>query len=293
MASLMTKTILCLGVSISLGCAHMGTEDKPPKSPAPAADRIARSAIASPVKPKVTSLERAPASALLIGNSFFYYNNSLHNHLGRLVRAAEPKVVDNFRSTSVTISGSGIDWHDVESYFRPNALGSYSFDARNNIVFNKLEKLFDVAIIMDCSQCPIHPKLKPVFHEYAKKDMDIVRKHRATPILFMSWAYEDDPEMTAQLAEQYTIAGNANDALVIPVGLAFAKALYKRPALGLYADDKRHPSLEGTYLAACTAFASLYKRSPEGLKYMAELEPATAKFLQAVAWETVTEYYGR
>ena len=34
--------------------------------------------------------------------------------------------------------------------------------------------------------------------------------------------------MTAQLAAAYTEAGNANDALVIPAGLAFAKALYKR-----------------------------------------------------------------
>ena len=34
--------------------------------------------------------------------------------------------------------------------------------------------------------------------------------------------------MTAQLAEQYTLAANANDALVIPAGLAFAKASAKR-----------------------------------------------------------------
>ena len=88
-----------------------------------------------------------PESAIFIGNSFFYYNNSLHNHVTRLVRAAEPAY--KLRSTSVTISGSGADWHDVESYFRPNALGMYSFDEDNNIVFNKLDRLFDLAIMMD------------------------------------------------------------------------------------------------------------------------------------------------
>jgi len=36
-------------------------------------------------------------------------------------------------------------------------------------------------------------------------------------------AYKDKPEMTVQLAEEYTIAGNESDALVIPAGLAFAK----------------------------------------------------------------------
>ena len=97
-------------------------------------------------------------------------------------------------------------------------------------------------IMMDCSQCPIHPTLKSVFTEYAKKDSDIVRAKGAKPVFFMSWAYADKPEMTAQLAEAYTIAGNDNNALVIPAGLAFAKAVSKQPELNLYAIDKRHPS---------------------------------------------------
>ena len=159
-----------------------------------------------------------------------------------LEKAADPEHKQDYRATMVTIGGSGFDWHDVESYFRPNAIGSYSFDDHNNVVFNKPGKLFDAAVMMDCSQCPIHPKLKSVFTEYAKKDSDIVRAHGATPVFFMSWAYADKPEMTAQLAEAYTVAGNANNALVIPAGLAFARALAKQPELNLYVADKRHPS---------------------------------------------------
>ncbi len=79
---------------------------------------------------------------------------------------------------------------------------------------------------------------------------------------------------------------------MIPAGLAFAKALYKRPSLSLYVEDQRHPTLAGSYLAACTVVAALYNRSPEGNAYTAGLDPATAKFLQGVAWETVREYYG-
>jgi hypothetical protein len=47
----------------------------------------------------------------------------------------------------------------------------------------------------------------------------------------MTWAYADKPQMTAQLAEAYTKAGNANKALAIPAGLAFAKALSKKSDL--------------------------------------------------------------
>jgi len=253
---------------------------------------IGPSAALAQTKPAVTSLgPDFPKTEMFIGNSFFYYNNGMPGHLSLLEKAADPDHKQDYRATMVTIGGSGFDWHDVESYFRPNAVGSYTFDDDNNIVFNKREKLFDAAVMMDCSQCPIHPRLKTVFTEYARKDSDIVRAHGATPVFFMSWAYADKPEMTAELAEAYTTAGNANNALVIPAGLAFARARRQQPELNLYAPDKRHPSLAGTYLAACTSFAALTGRSPIGNPYLADLDAATARFLQEVAFETVQDYY--
>jgi hypothetical protein len=245
-------------------------------------------------KPLVTSLgPDFPKSEIFIGNSFYYYNNGLPGHVSLLEKAADPEHRQDYRATMVTIGGSGLDWHDVESYFRPNGIGAYSFDDQNNVVFNPPGKMFDAAVMMDCSQCPIHPKLKSAFTEFTKKDSDIVRAHGAKPIFFMSWAYADKPEMTAPLAEAYTVAGNANNALVIPAGLAFARAREKQPELNLYAPDKRHPSLAGTYLAACTTFAALTGRSPVGNSYLAGVDEPTAKFLQQTAWDTVQDYYGK
>src|SRR4051812_33787263 len=94
-------------------------------------------------KPAVTSLgPDFPKTAIFIGNSFFYYNNGMPGHVSLLEKAADPDHKQEYRATMVTISGSGFDWHDVESYFRPNAVGSYSFDEQNNIVFNKSDRLF-------------------------------------------------------------------------------------------------------------------------------------------------------
>jgi hypothetical protein len=146
--------------------------------------------------------------------------------------------------------------------------------------------------MMDCSQCPIHPQLQSTFSDFSKKHSDTVRKNGAVPVFFMSWAYADKPGMTAELADAYTKAGNANGALVIPAGLAFAKSIERRPELNLYAEDKRHPSLAGTYLAVSTVYASLFKKSPVGLKYTAGIDEPTAKLLQSVAWETVQDYFG-
>jgi hypothetical protein len=264
---------------------------------AAAAIIVAASAPASvraQTRPAVTTLgPDFPNSEIFIGNSFFYYNNGISAHVTLLEKAADPEHKQNYRATMATIGGAGLNWHDVESYFRPNAIGAYSFDDKNNVVFDKPDKLFDVAVMMDCSQCPIHPQLKTVFTEFAKKDSAIVRAHGARPVFFMSWAYADKPEMTAQLAEAYTIAGNANDALVIPAGLAFARVREKQPELGLYVDDKRHPTLTGTYLAACTVFAALTGRSPIGNSYLAGIDEPTARLLQTAAWETVRDYYGK
>jgi hypothetical protein len=243
--------------------------------------------LAAETKPKVTETGIAsPASAIFIGNSFFYYNNGITTHFRGFLGATKLRV------TMVTISGSGADWHDVGSYFRPNAIGNYSFDGNNNVVFNKIDKLFDLAIMMDCSQCPIHPVLKTVFADSMKAHAATVRKHGAVPVLFMSWAYSDKPEMTAELAEAYTKAGNDIGALVIPAGLAFARAVKQVPAVNLYAPDKRHPSLAGSYLATATTYAALLKRSPVGSTYTAGLDADSAKALQTIAWETVQEFYG-
>ena len=238
-------------------------------------------------KPARTDPGDAPRSVLWVGNSFFYYNNSLHNIFGRLVASSGARV----RGTSVTISGSGLDWHDMDSLLRPNGLGRYSFVGDNAIRFNKPGRQYDTAILMDCSQCPIHPQLQAAFHETARRHAQSLAKAGVRPVLFMSWAYKDKPEMTAQLAEQYTLAANANDAIVIPAGLAFAKHIAMRPDVELYQADKRHPSLAGSYLAACTAYATLFRESPVGLAYTAGLSPEIAASLQTAAWEAVQEYF--
>lgn len=232
-----------------------------------------------------------PESMMWVGNSFFYYNNSMHGHFGQLQASLGERPA--IRSTSITISGSGLDWHDMESLVRPGGVGRYSFVGDNEIRFNPPGRAYDTVIMMDCSQCPVHPQLKQAFHDTVKKNAQLLAARGIRPVLFMSWAYKDKPEMTQQLAAEYTAAGRANNALVIPAGLAFARSVAKRPELELYVADKRHPSLAGTYLATATTYATLLRKSPVGASYTAGLPPETAQFLQTVAWETVQEYPGR
>lgn len=249
---------------------------------------LAGCAARAPLQPAAAAVPAgAPEVMLWVGNSFFYYNNSMHAHVAELVDSDKSIL---HRGVSLTISGAGIDWHDMASYLGPDRIGKYSFVPGDVIRANAPGKPFDAVMFMDCSQCPVHPQLKPVFHEFAKRHSDTIRASGARPILFMSWAYKEAPEMTARLAREYTIAGKANDVQVVPAGLAFARSVQRKPGLELYAPDGRHPSLAGTYLAACTVYASLFGKSPVGNAYTAGLPGDVAAHLQAAAWDAVKEY---
>jgi len=251
-----------------------------------AATALAAACSAPPTAPRWQG-ER-PDSLLWVGNSFLYFNNSMHGHMGGLINAA---AVRGIRQTSVTISGAGLDWHDMASHFKPGTgMLRYSFTPTNDVRFNTFERAYDMVLMMDCSQCPIHPKLQQAFHDTAKAHAAAVRRAGAEPALFLSWAYQDQPQMTEQLAAEYIKAGRANQMRVVPAGPAFAASIAKRPDVNLYAPDKRHPSLAGTYLGAAVVMASLFKTSPVGNSYTAGLPADVAQHLQAVAWETVQTF---
>ena len=235
-----------------------------------------------------------PRSILYVGHSFMYYNNGLHGHVGRIARGTAGAAAAAHRSTLLTISGSGIDWHDLASYLRPGGgLGRYSFVGDNEVRFNPPGRQYDSVLLMDCSQCPVHPVLSKVFFEYAARHSATARANGVEPMFLMTWAYADKPEMTQGLADAYTQAGRQNDAHVIPAGLAFAASIARRPDVDLYVPDKRHPSLAGTYLAAATLLASVWDVNPVGSKYTAGLPAGVARHLQEMAWETTRRYHGR
>jgi hypothetical protein len=246
-----------------------------------------------PEVPQRAGTANPPRAILYVGNSFMYYNNSLHNHVGRLARAASDKERAAHRATSLTISGSGLDWHDVGAYMKPDAIGRYSFVGDNQIRFNPPGRQFDAALMMDCSQCPVNPTLRPIFFEFARKHSETLRRNGVEPMFLMTWAYQDAPEMTQGLADAYTEAGRLNRAHVVPAGLAFARSIARRADVNLYVADKRHPSPAGTYLAACTVLASIYGVDPVGNTYLGGLDPAVARHLQETARDTVREYHRR
>jgi hypothetical protein len=240
--------------------------------------------IKTPKSEKISSL-------MLVGNSFFYYNNSLHNHLGDLIKN-DPNVT-SMKRRSITINGSDLPWHDIESYLSNEHIGSFRIDTKNN---NKYVPSFntkiDAVIFMGCSLCPIHPDTKDTFQVYVQKYSEIIRDKNAEPMLFMSWPYKNKPEMINSLRNVFINTANKNNLLLIPAGEAFYRFNLSYPEIDLYTKDLRHPSKEGTYLAAAVVFTSLYGKATAGNPGIMNLDPEVALKIQMSVDKTVSEFMG-
>lgn len=226
-------------------------------------------------KPQVTRIE-APKHVLFVGNSFNYYNNSLHGHLRSMVRAADPEGAKSQTFKSMTVSGG---------FLREHAAGIPAIVSARK---------WDVVVLQGMSTEPMASDRARAegFKESARQYDKLIRASGARTAFFMTWAYQDKPEMTEPLATGYEGIGNELGALVVPVGLAFERSIKARPGLILHFKDKEHPSMAGTYLAAATFYAALYGKTPVGNAHTADLDAETVAFLQGIAWETVKSYYG-
>lgn len=216
--------------------------------------------------------DAVPRNVLFVGNSFTYYNNSLHNHYRALVRNGRPGTAADGRVRIMTISGGRLPEHRA-------GLGAML-----------AAEAWDVVVLQGHSRGPLDEATAGEFRDAAIDYVAMIREAGAEPVLFMTWAYAGQPEMTGRLEAAYTGIGRETGARVVPVGLAFARVTDERPDIALRTADARHPSLAGTYLAACTFYAALLNLSPEGNEYDAGLGSEVASYLQRVARETVRAY---
>ena len=78
-------------------------------------------------------------------------------------------------------------------------------------------------------------------------------------------AIANEPQNQKVIADAYTSIGVELAAMVVPVGEAWKDFLAKHKSPALHDADKSHPTLAGSYLAACVFYSVLYKESPVGI----------------------------
>lgn len=228
-----------------------------------------------------------PGRVLFVGNSYLYYNDSLHNHVRRIAIAAEPASEKSLQYKSATIGGAPLAHHNIQHLLAPGSLGT--------------KQPFELVVLQDASTSPLSERRRTAFRDKVIEFDAEIKKHGAKTALYMTHAHVSpskfaSPDMIRKVESMYVSVGKEVGALVIPVGLAFEEAYRQRPDIKLHKDyDGSHPDLIGTYLAACVVYASVYGKSPVGnsYDYYGKIDKDTAAFLQKVANDTVQKFSGR
>ena len=81
-----------------------------------------------------------------------------------------------------------------------------------------------------------------------------------------------------------------NQAILSPVGALWKYIRTTYPEINLYSTDGSHPSLEGSYAAACSMIAVMLRTDPYLITYTSTLDPVVAEKIKLAAQEVVFNY---
>ena len=194
---------------------------------------------------------------LFVGNSLTY-RNQMSQMFQQLAEAGEYEV----NVEILCRSGRSLEqWADKSS-----SLGK-------RFVKKLRSRQWDYVILQEQSLKPL--KNPGSMQKAAASLCRSVRHRGAQPILYMTWAHKEGAafystsfavkkklnQQKAQesIARVYCRVGEVNGAAVANVGLAFLRCQQHYNSMELYSSDKRHPSREGSYLAACTLYATIFQ----------------------------------
>lgn len=115
---------------------------------------------------------------------------------------------------------------------------------------------------------------------------DAIQRAKSRTVLYMTWAREHSPDSQQAITEAYNSIGSELGSIVVPVGLAWQKFATKHAQPLLYDRDQSHPSVAGSYLAACVFLAVLFRATPVGTETgPSELTPAHQEMIQKAVWK--------
>ena len=224
---------------------------------------------------------------LFIGNSYTYVND-----LPDLVKQIALSFGDSLIYDSSTPGGATFNTH-----------------TNNTQTLAKInQQQWDYVVLQAQSQEPSFSpgQVANDTYPYAEILVDSIHANSSCtePLFFMTWGrkYGDQQNcqfyppictylgMQQRLRESYLEMAFNDSASCAPVGMAWKESIAIDSTLNLYSPDNSHPSIYGSYLAACTFYASIFKKSPVGSSFWpAAIDSSTAYSLQQIGSSTVLD----
>ncbi len=223
--------------------------------------------------------------AAFLGNSYTYYNDL-------------PNLIDSLANAN------GDDLIHGQ-----NTPGGYTLNGHstNTASLNLLKAdTWDFVILQDQSQLPSFPYGQVIVDVYPKAKIlcDSIRSANACaiPVFYNTWGRQNGDaqwdsintfeKMNNRLYSAYNYMATENSGILGPVGLAF-KRVYDdvSPVVShasLYNPDGSHPSIFGSYLAACIFYNTLFSTNALGNNYLPNgMTQSEADYLQQIASNTM------
>jgi hypothetical protein len=143
---------------------------------------------------------------------------------------------------------------------------------------------YDGVVLQEQSTLPVKNAAR--MHESVRLFDGAIKEAGAKTILYMTWAREHSPKSQDAITNAYDEIGKELGATVVSVGRAWQSFLQKHDTPTLYDRDQSHPSLAGSYLAACVFLAVEFKENPIGIDAgVAGLTAQDRETLQKAAWQ--------
>ena len=225
-------------------------------------------------------------SALFVGNSYTFFNSMP----GLVAQIAESK-------------GDTLDWcmrvgsaYAFERHWQDTSVDLLPLGAYNRIILQEWHvRTAYPAVDFDVNTRPYLDSLLAFYAE---------NQPCARVFLYMPWGKEDgntadcltDPQVCTyegirERAFNNFLGLRTNYHLpVMPVSEIWDKVRHDYPAIDLYnAEDRHHPNLVGSYLAACVHYVGLFHRSPVGAYIPKEILAELGAVIQREVWEGLQE----
>ncbi|MDP4818819.1 MAG: PKD domain-containing protein [Flavobacteriales bacterium] len=172
---------------------------------------------------------------------------------------------------------------------------------------------WDYVVLQEQSQLPSFPDAQVAAECFpfaaALNEQILAADSCAETIFYMTWGRQNGdasncaswpPVCTYEgmdnlLNLRYRQMAIDNQAILSPVGALWKYIRTNYPEINLYAADGSHPSLEGTYAAACSMVSVIFRTDPTLITYGSTLDPVVSEKIriaaQAVVFNNLAEWH--
>lgn len=164
---------------------------------------------------------------------------------------------------------------------------------------------WDVVVLQEQSQLPSFPdgQVQSECLPYAAQLAEAVYQYNpdGEAMFYMTWGRKYGDERNAQyfpvlgtyegmdsmLYVRYMMMARDNDASVCPVGRVWRNLRNNYPDIELYQPDNSHPSMAGSYAAACAFYTMIFHRSPLEITFVPDIQESEASTIRNAVKEVV------